>query len=143
MKKSISFSRLMLIAIDCQYSKPQLSHLGKHTRIFDLFIALLTTCGSNKIETQSNDPFLTVMLYTFAQRVKSKFILFHDTLTTAHSPNGFRFSAGNGERCLTDFSTSSGAGWRLGYRDRGQDRGNGGHFIPLQPTLWRHLYGSG
>ncbi len=56
------------------------------SRMFDLFVALLTACGSTRIETQSNDPLLTVMLHTFAQGVTSESILFHDKLTTAHSP---------------------------------------------------------
>jgi len=55
-------------------------------RIFDLFIALLTSSGATAIETQSNDPLLTVMLHTFAPTVTSQSILFHDKMTTAHAP---------------------------------------------------------
>jgi GNAT superfamily N-acetyltransferase len=55
-------------------------------RIFDLFIALLTASGATMIETQSNDPLLTVMLHTFAQNVVSESILFHDKNTTSHFP---------------------------------------------------------
>jgi len=53
-------------------------------RMFDLFIALLTASSASAIETQSNDPLLTVMLHTFAPVVSSESILFHDKLTTAH-----------------------------------------------------------
>ncbi|HZU37077.1 MAG TPA: GNAT family N-acetyltransferase [Gemmataceae bacterium] len=55
-------------------------------RIFALFSALLTSSGASRIETQSNDPLLTVMLHTFAPTVTSESILFHDKLTTAHAP---------------------------------------------------------
>jgi len=58
------------------------------SRMFDLFSPLLETSGAATIETQSNDPLLTVMLHTFAQSVTSESILFHDKLTTAHSPHG-------------------------------------------------------
>lgn len=57
------------------------------SRMFDLFIALLAASGATMIETQSNDPLLTVMLHTFAQNVTSESILFHDKLTTTHSPS--------------------------------------------------------
>jgi GNAT superfamily N-acetyltransferase len=61
------------------------------SRMFELFVALLAASGSNRIETQSNDPALTVMLHTFAQDVVSESVLFHDKLTTAYSPNGAVF----------------------------------------------------
>ena len=38
-------------------------------RMFDLFLALLTACHAERIETQSNDTLLTVMLHMFAQNV--------------------------------------------------------------------------
>ena len=56
------------------------------SRMFDLFVDLLTSSGATMIETQSNDPLLTVMLHVFAQNVMSESILFHDKLTTSHSP---------------------------------------------------------
>jgi GNAT superfamily N-acetyltransferase len=57
-------------------------------RMFDLFLALLSASGASVIETQSNDPLLTVMLHAFAPTVSSESILFHDRLTTAHAlPN--------------------------------------------------------
>src|SRR5438132_10602453 len=60
--------------------------LAQHrSRMFDLFIALLTSSGATMIETQSNDPLLTVMLHTFGQNVTSESILFHDKVTTSHS----------------------------------------------------------
>ena len=53
-------------------------------RIFDAFLALLASSGVTRVETQSNDVLLTVMLHTFAATVTSESILFHDRLTTAH-----------------------------------------------------------
>jgi GNAT superfamily N-acetyltransferase len=58
------------------------------SRFFDLFSTLLSACGAKRIETQSNDSLLTVMLHTFAEEVASESILYHDKLTTAHSPAG-------------------------------------------------------
>src|SRR5262245_44111743 len=37
------------------------------TRLFDLFLTFLTSCGVRRIETQSNDPLLTTMLHTFSR----------------------------------------------------------------------------
>ena len=54
-------------------------------RVFDAFVALLTSSGATAIETQSNDILLTVMLHTFASAVASESILFHDKVTTAHA----------------------------------------------------------
>jgi GNAT superfamily N-acetyltransferase len=54
-------------------------------RIFDAFVALLTSSGATTIESQSNDALLTVMLHTFATVVASESILFHDKVTTAHA----------------------------------------------------------
>ena len=58
------------------------------SRMFDLFSVLLTTSGAARIETQSNDPLLAVMLHPFAHNVTSESILFHDKLTTALSRPG-------------------------------------------------------
>lgn len=55
-------------------------------RAFKLFESLLTASHAVAIETQSNDPQLTVMLHTFATNVESESILFHDRITTHHPP---------------------------------------------------------
>jgi GNAT superfamily N-acetyltransferase len=60
-------------------------------RMFDSFIALLTSSGAADIETQSNDPLLTVMLHAFAPTVSSESILFHDRLTTSRELPGAHF----------------------------------------------------
>lgn len=57
-------------------------------RSFDLFSTFLATCHAGKIETQSNDPHLTVMLHTFAQNVTSESILYHDRVTTSLPSGG-------------------------------------------------------
>jgi GNAT superfamily N-acetyltransferase len=54
------------------------------TRTFDLFEALLAASGAAAIETQSNDPFLSVLLLALTPAVTSESILFHDKVTTAH-----------------------------------------------------------
>lgn len=51
--------------------------------LFELFQALLTTCGVTTIEVQSNDALATVMLHAFSSHVTSEAILFHDKMTTA------------------------------------------------------------
>lgn len=55
-------------------------------RVFDYFVALLTSTGATEIETQSNGVLLPVMLHTFAPTVMSESILFHDKMTTNHAP---------------------------------------------------------
>jgi GNAT superfamily N-acetyltransferase len=61
------------------------------SRMFDLFSVLLAASGATAIETQSNDTLLTVMLHAFVPSVTSESILFHDKLTTSHSPSGAVF----------------------------------------------------
>ena len=56
------------------------------TRVFDFFSALLLASSATRIEIQSNDTLICVMLHAFAHSVTSESILFHDQLTTAHSP---------------------------------------------------------
>ncbi len=65
-------------------------------RLFDCFSTLLAASGLNRIETQSNDALLTVMLHTFARDVTSESILFHDKLTTALAPEGASFRRATG-----------------------------------------------
>src|SRR5262249_11222891 len=66
-------------------------------RIFDSFIAFLTSSGATEIQTQSNDVLLTVMLHTFAPTVTSESILFHDKMTTAHAPPNALFRRATSE----------------------------------------------
>jgi len=40
-------------------------------RTFDLFASLLTVCGAQIIETQTNDQMLTTMLHTFTTNVRA------------------------------------------------------------------------
>ena len=61
------------------------------SRSFDLFEALLAASGAVGIEVQSNDPLITVMLQTYAENIESEAILYHDKLTTSHSPAGVVF----------------------------------------------------
>jgi len=60
-------------------------------RLFDFFTILLPVSRAVAIETQSNDPWLTVMLHAFARNVASESILFHDQKATSLAPSGARF----------------------------------------------------
>jgi RimJ/RimL family protein N-acetyltransferase len=57
-------------------------------RAFDLFALLLATSGSRRMEVQSCDILLTVMLHTYARDVVSESIVFRDELTTALTSPG-------------------------------------------------------
>jgi GNAT superfamily N-acetyltransferase len=67
------------------------------TCIFDLFLALLRTSGAGAIETQSNDPLLTVMLHTFAKGILCESILFEDMTRTTYAPAGGVFRPATAE----------------------------------------------
>ena len=83
------------------------------SRVFDLFSALLTASGATMIEAQTNDVLLTVMLHTFAHNVASESILFHDKLTTTHSPPGaiFRRATPDDAAQILSHELDSGAKW--------------------------------
>jgi len=83
------------------------------SRVFDLFEGLLTSSKATMIETQSNDALLTVMLHTFAHEVSSESILFHDKLTTSHSPRDavFRRSSAEDAAQIVQQQLDSGARW--------------------------------
>jgi FR47-like protein len=55
------------------------------SRLFDCFVALHQTACVSRVETQSNDVWLTSMLHTFGHDVKTESILFKDELTTGLS----------------------------------------------------------
>jgi GNAT superfamily N-acetyltransferase len=65
------------------------------TRIFEAFETLLAGCDARAIETQTNDPILTPLLYTYARNVYSESILFEDTVTTRLIPAGAEYRALN------------------------------------------------
>jgi len=56
------------------------------SRAFDLFEALRSASGAVAIETQSNDPQLTIMLHAYGRNVISEAILFEDGITTSLAP---------------------------------------------------------
>jgi GNAT superfamily N-acetyltransferase len=60
-------------------------------QIFDLFAALRAKCKASRIETQTNDPLLSVMLHTFAENVHAESILFEDQFETRLQPGGAGF----------------------------------------------------
>jgi GNAT superfamily N-acetyltransferase len=88
-------------------------------RMFDLFAALVASSGAVTIETQSNDPLLTVMLHAFAPAVSSESILFHDKMTTAHAPVGavFRRASDGDASQIAQHELDSGATWLVEVED--------------------------
>jgi GNAT superfamily N-acetyltransferase len=66
--------------------------------MFEAFEALVAACGSQRIETQSNDPLLTAMLHAYCRDVTSESILFHDRITThLPAPQGVTFRVASSE----------------------------------------------
>ena len=65
----------------------------QRSHLFGLFEAFLATSRARFIEAQSNDLLTSPMLLTFATRVRSQAILFHDKLQTALRPHGATFRA--------------------------------------------------
>jgi GNAT superfamily N-acetyltransferase len=55
---------------------------------FVLFEALLAASNARYFEVQTNDVLPTVMALTFGRDIVSEKIIFHDSLTTTHPPNG-------------------------------------------------------
>lgn len=83
------------------------------SRLFDLFPKLLEVSGAKAIETQSNDPILTVMLHTYCRSVISEAILFHDRHTTQLRPKGVVFRPATDEDSERFPAHQKGAGWLL------------------------------
>ena len=93
-------------------------------RAFDLFEKLLTESGAVGIEVQSNDPLITVMLFTFAENIESESILFHDRLTTMLAPTGVVFRRATQEDTARFLPHQEGAGFLL--EAAGEIAGTGG-----------------
>jgi GNAT superfamily N-acetyltransferase len=94
------------------------------SRSFDLFEALLAASGAVAIEVQSNDALITVMLHTYAENIESEAILYHDKLTTAHSPAGVVFRHATPEDVSRFSPHQEGADWLI--EAEGQIAGTGG-----------------
>src|SRR5512134_2509273 len=58
------------------------------SRAFDLFEGLLTASGALRMEVQSNDALLAVMLHAYAREISSESIVFHDRFTTTLAADG-------------------------------------------------------
>ncbi len=63
-------------------------HRGAALALFHRFVAV---SRAKRIEVQTNDVLLTLMLYDSARRIKSDTILFHDVLTTSLAVPGATF----------------------------------------------------
>jgi GNAT superfamily N-acetyltransferase len=57
-------------------------------RTFHLFWALLAACGTRRIETQTNSPFLGVLIHALCPSVVAEAILYEDRMTTSLSVPG-------------------------------------------------------
>jgi GNAT superfamily N-acetyltransferase len=101
------------------------------SRMFDLFGALLAASGAVMIETQSNDPLLTVMLHAYAHDVESESILFHDKLTTAHAPAGAVFRRATAEDAAKFLPHQEGASYVVEVE--GQIAATGGVLFHYNP----------
>ncbi len=51
-------------------------------RTFHLFAAFVEACGTRQLETQTNNPFLGVMIHSLCPSVTAEAILFEDRMTT-------------------------------------------------------------
>ena len=106
-------------------------------RVFELFETFLESSGAVAIETQSNDPHLTVMLHAYAKGVETESILFEDRVTTHLAPPG-----GVGFR-----KVGKGDEGRIPEEQRGADyllalppaaEGSGGEIVATGGLLWHY-----
>ncbi len=94
---------------------------GSHRqRMFDLFAALLANCDASMIETQTNSPFLPVMLHTFGHSVHAEAILFEDQFETRLEPDNFCFRSTEPEEAelLRSLNLDDTAGWIATFNGR-------------------------
>jgi hypothetical protein len=107
-------------------------------RTFELFEQLLAHCDAIRIETQSNDRYLTVMLHTYAHNVRAEAILFEDGVQTQlMAPGaGFRAATDLDRDSLRELDLDEGAAWVI--ISNGVIAGAGGGSLPLQAALRRH-----
>jgi GNAT superfamily N-acetyltransferase len=86
---------------------------GSRQHLFDLFSALRAECKISRIETQTNDPSLSVMLHTFAENVHAESIPFEDRFETRLQPEaaGFRPREVGDVELLKAFELDDTAGW--------------------------------
>jgi GNAT superfamily N-acetyltransferase len=81
--------------------------------VFALFEALLAGCEAAKVETQTNEVLLPVMLHTFCRNIQAEAILFEDRFETRLMPEGAGFrprEAGDVEQLKT-MELDDTAGW--------------------------------
>ena len=109
------------------------------SRLFDCFVALHQATGVSRIETQSNDVWLTSMLHTFARDVKAESILFKDEINTDLSLPDVHFRNPTlGE--LPDVEPNQLASHGVLVLD-GKVAAKGGILFHYNRTVWGHLHG--
>jgi GNAT superfamily N-acetyltransferase len=57
-------------------------------RMFRLFSTLVAACGTRRVETQTNSPFLGVLIHALCPSVVAEAILYEDRMTTSHRVPG-------------------------------------------------------
>lgn len=89
-------------------------------RVFDLFAPLRANCDATKMETQTNAPFLSVMLHTFGHNVQAEAILFEDQFETLLRPEGasFRYREDRDVEELKRLELDDTAGWVVTWDGR-------------------------
>ena len=90
------------------YVLPQQRH-----RMFRLFSALVAACGTRAIETQTNSPFLGVLIQTLCPSVAAEAVLYEDRMTTSITIPGavFRPVAPADAEIIAARKLDGGAGW--------------------------------
>ena len=96
------------------------------TRVFEAFETLLAACNANKIEVQTNDKLLTVMLHTYASNTEAEAILFEDAFQTTPSLAGvsIRTATAHDAPAISLLHLDDGAKWVLTVDD--EVAGSGG-----------------
>lgn len=102
-------------------------------RSFELFEQLLERCGAKRIETQTNDRTLTVMLHTYAKTIRAESILFEDGFQTQSTPPGagFRAATDPDRDSLRVLDLDEGAAWVI--TSNGAIAGAGGVLYHYNP----------
>lgn len=100
-------------------------HEFRH-RIFDLFETLISTCAASRVETQTNDVILAMLLHTYGHNIHAEAILFEDRFETQLAPehSGFRATRPEDAHLLTNLDLDDTAGWLVTFN--GNIAGAGG-----------------
>lgn len=107
--------------------------------VFDLFTVFLKASGAGMLRAQSNDPFMSVMLFSFGKFTTSERILFCDGITTDLSLEGVSVRAVTPADAaeMSELDLDAEAGWVI--ESEGAIAGSGGvmhHYNPPYGDLY-------